>query len=117
MPTNETILSFGKGMLAKLLLLSIGCILVGIFFVIRQSQGAGKLLTLFVLGIFLGVFTLLVGFLLGTLYFRQIIKNGPALIIDNAGFTDYSSALAAGYIPWSEVRAIKIVSQPKYKQR
>jgi hypothetical protein len=117
MPTNETIIPFSRGKLTKLLLLSVGCVLLGLFFVIVQPHEPGILLTLPVIVVIVGAFILLVGFLLGTLYFRQILKNGPGLIIDNIGFTDYSSGLAAGYISWNDVKAIKAIHLPKYKQK
>ena len=117
MPTNETIIQFSKSKLTKLLLLSVGCILLGLFFVIFQPHEPGIFLTLPVIVIIVGALILLIGFLLGTLYFRQIIKNGPGIIIDNTGFTDYSSGLAAGYISWTEVRGIKAITPPKNKQK
>ncbi|HEY4112037.1 STM3941 family protein [Puia sp.] len=117
MPTSETIIPFSKAKLPKLLLLSVGCILLGLFFVIVQPSGPGLLFTVPALVIIIGSFIIIGGFLLGTLYFRQILKNGPALIIDNSGFTDYSSGLAAGYIPWAEVKGLKTVSLPRYKKK
>lgn len=117
MSTNETNIPYSKGKLTRLLLLFASCILPGLFFVIVQPHEPGVLLTLPVIVVIVGVLTLLVGFLVGTLYFRQIIKNGPGLIIDNTGFTDYSSGLAAGYIPWTDVKAIRIITLPKYKQK
>ena len=53
----------------------------------------------------------------GLLGLRQIVKNRPGLVIDKTGFTDYSTGLAAGHIPWSDVRVIRIVSPPGHKQR
>lgn len=117
MSTNETIIPFSKGKRARLLLLSVGCILLGLFIVIARPHEPGILLSLPVIIIIVGALILLAGFLLGTLYFRQIIRNGPGLIIDNTGFADYSSSLAAGYIPWTEVKTIKIITLPKYNQK
>jgi hypothetical protein len=117
MPTTETIIPFSRVRLSKLLLLAVGCILLGIFFVIVQSHVPGILLPLPVIIIIAVALLAIVGFLVGTLYFRQILKNGPGLIIDDTGFTDYSSGLAAGYIPWTDVKGIKTISPPKYKRR
>jgi hypothetical protein len=117
MSTNETIIRFSKIKLSKLPLLLAGCILLGLLFFLAQPHEPGVLLTLPVLFVIIGIFIFILGFLLGTLYFRQILKNGPGLIIDNTGFTDYSSGLAAGYIPWTEVKALKTISQPEYKKR
>jgi hypothetical protein len=115
--TNETIIRFSKGKLTKFLLFSVGIILLGLFVLLFSPSPSRTLLSLPVIVIILGAFVIVFGFLLGTLYVRQILKNGPGLIIDDTGFTDYSSGLAAGYIPWSDVRAIKTVSFPKYNQR
>jgi len=41
---------------------------------------------------------------------RRILKNSPGLVIDNTGFTDYSSGLAAGYISWTEVKGLKTIT-------
>jgi hypothetical protein len=110
MPTNETIIPFSRAKLIKLLLLFAGCLLLVFFFVLVQLPTPALLLSLPALLLMAGAFIFFTGFLLGTLYFRQIIRNGPGLIIDNTGFTDYTSILAAGYIPWSEVKAIKPIT-------
>ncbi|HVU99476.1 MAG TPA: hypothetical protein VHE34_29850 [Puia sp.] len=39
-------------------------------------------------------------------YVRWIVKTHPGLVIDNNGFTDYSSGLAAGYIPWTDATTV-----------
>ncbi|HXB08218.1 MAG TPA: STM3941 family protein [Puia sp.] len=117
MPTTETNIPFSKRKLAKLLLLSVGCILLGLYFVIFQPQEPGILLTLPILAIILGSCILLVGLFLGTLSFRKIFRNGAGLIIDNTGFTDYSSGIAAGYVPWSDVKALKVITLSKYKSK
>ena len=115
MPISETIIPFSKPRLTKLLLLSVGCILLGLFFVIVQPQDPGILLTLPILAIILGSFILLIGLFIGALSFRKILRNGPGLIIDNSGFTDYSSSLTAGHIPWTEVKALKVITVSRYK--
>ena len=51
--------------------------------------------------------------LLLLLRFRRALRNGPGLIIDNTGFTDYSSSLAVGHISWTDVRALKSIGPPK----
>jgi hypothetical protein len=117
MPTNETIIPFSRAKLTKLLVLLAGLILSGLFLVIVQPQELGNLLSLVFGILILAIFVFLFAFLVGIHYFRQILKNGPGLIINKDGFTDYSSGIAAGYIPWSEVRALKTVTMPRYKQQ
>jgi len=113
MPTNETIIPFSKAKLTRLPLFALGCILLGIFYEIIEPHEPGVSRTLPILITVTICFIALLGFLLGTLYFRQILKNGPGLIIDNTGFTDYSSGLAAGYIPWTEVKALKAINKKR----
>lgn len=117
MPTNETIIPYSRTKLTRLPLLALGLILLGAsaFFALPQEPTASLVLPI-LLGILL-IFVVAMGFLLGTLYFRQIIKNGPGLVINNTGFTDYSSGLAAGYIPWTEVKGLKTVILPRNKRR
>lgn len=38
--------------------------------------------------------------------FRKLRDTSPGFTIDDAGFTDNSSAVSAGFIPWSEVEGI-----------
>lgn len=117
MPTNQTIIPFSKAKLTKLPLLALGSVLLAAFVVLNRPHESGINLALpFVITISVSL-VFIIGFLLGTLYFRQIIKNGPGIIIDNTGFTDYSSGLAAGYIPWAEVKGLKTITQPRHKRR
>ena len=44
---------------------------------------------------------------------RRIVRNSPGLVIDNNGFTDYSSGLAAGYISWTEVKGLQTITRYK----
>jgi hypothetical protein len=38
---------------------------------------------------------------------EKLIKNEPALIISADGITDNSSGVSAGFIPWSDIIAVK----------
>jgi hypothetical protein len=51
------------------------------------------------------------------LNFRQFLGDGPGLVIDNTGFTDYSSGLPAGHIPWTDVQALKTFVHPRNNRR
>ena len=117
MPTNETIIPYSRTKLTRLPLLAIGLILLGAFAFFSLPHEPLTSLVLRIVVLALLAFVVAVGFLLGTLYFRQIIKNGPGLVINNNGFTDYSSGLAAGYIPWTEVKGLKTVTLPRNKRR
>lgn len=117
MPISETIIPFSKPKLTKMLLSSVGCILLGLYFLIFQPQEPGILLTLPILAIILGSLIFFIGLLIGALSFRKILRNGPGLIIDTSGFTDYSSGLAAGHVSWTEVKALKVFTVTKYKTK
>ena|ERR1700733_8553558 len=39
--------------------------------------------------------------------FKRIFDNKPGLLISDDGIVDNSSGLSAGYIPWSDIAAIK----------
>jgi hypothetical protein len=38
---------------------------------------------------------------------KKLVKNEPALIISEDGITDNSSGVSAGFIPWSDIIAVK----------
>jgi hypothetical protein len=48
--------------------------------------------------------------------FKKIIDNSPGLIISADGITDNSTGVAAGFIPWSDIIAVKetVVASQKY---
>jgi hypothetical protein len=42
----------------------------------------------------------------GVLTVRSALSRAPALVVDHTGITDRTSALAAGFVPWSEVTGL-----------
>jgi len=44
---------------------------------------------------------------LGFSIFKKVIDNTPGLIISRDGITDNSSGVPAGFIPWSDIKAVK----------
>ncbi len=79
-------------------LLALGCILLGLIGLLAQPHESG-------IAIALPIFILITGFIV---YYRfsprhpllpSDHKERPRPHHDNDGFTDYSSGLAAGYIP------------------
>lgn len=44
---------------------------------------------------------------LGFSMFQKILDTSPGLIISEAGITDNSSGVSAGFIPWSDIIAVK----------
>jgi len=39
---------------------------------------------------------------------RNLLNRKPGLVLSSAGFTDNSSTYAAGFIPWSEIRGLRV---------
>lgn len=42
----------------------------------------------------------------GALWVRQLLRPGPALVVDDDGFDDRSSATAVGRVPWTDVARV-----------
>lgn len=55
-----------------------------------------------------GVLGIAVFGLFAVLAARLVLQRGPALVIDSRGITDSSSASAAGFVPWHQVRGLSI---------
>jgi hypothetical protein len=55
-----------------------------------------------------GVLRIAVFGLSAVLAVRLVLRPGPALVIDSRGITDSSSAIAAGFVPWHQVRGLSI---------
>lgn len=58
----------------------------------------------------LGVVTLLFFGSAAFFSLRPLIARGPGLILNQDGFIDHSSAIAAGFVPWEAVAAISSTS-------
>lgn len=53
--------------------------------------------------------------LLAFFYIRKLGDNKAGIVIDDNGIFDNSSALAAGFIPWVDVKQVKTVEVSKQK--
>jgi hypothetical protein len=51
----------------------------------------------------------------GFLYARKLSDNKPGLVIDDQGFTDNSSSVAAGQVLWSDVNYISVTEVSRQK--
>src|SRR5579863_631639 len=94
----------------KTLLLFVAClgfVTAGVFFVITPdsflSPVARSPKTIFVGG----SLAILVFCFFGFVIFRKLFDKTPGLIISDGGITDNSGGIPAGFIPWSDVIAIK----------
>lgn len=57
----------------------------------------------------IGVLCLVFGVPFTVLILRQLFFTGPAIVMDDEGFTDNSSSLAAGHVPWAAVNGIDLI--------
>ena len=94
----------------KSILLLAGCVLfivAGISFVVSPDTFATILMhnrkIIFAVGC-AGI--LFFGFV-GLSILKKLIKNEPALIISAEGITDNSGGVSVGFIPWSDITAVK----------
>jgi len=94
----------------KMIIMLFGClmfIIAGVSFVISPGKFvsiiAGSNTMIFLVGCLSIVFFGFVGFWI----FKRVIDSTPGLIISGDGITDNSSGVSAGFIPWSDITAIK----------
>jgi hypothetical protein len=94
----------------KIVMMLLGClafVTIGVFFVTSSerflsimARSSAKIFIAGCLGI---VFFGLIGFSM----LKKIFDNSPGLIISEGGITDNSSGVPAGFIPWSDIVAVK----------
>lgn len=61
---------------------------------------------LFVHGV--GLFNMVFFGLAGIAMSRKILDSSPALIVDDRGLTDNTSAFSAGFVPWSDITGFEV---------
>jgi hypothetical protein len=94
----------------KMILMLLGCllfILAGLNFVISPAKFTSIICrsnTIIFIAGSLGI--VFFGFL-GFTIFKRVIDNTPGLIISGDGITDNASGVPAGFIPWSDIIAVK----------
>jgi hypothetical protein len=94
----------------KVIIMLFGCLLfiiAGLCFVISpdhfKSIMVGSSTMIFIAGCLSILFFGFVGFAM----FKRVIDSTPGLIISEDGITDNSSGVPAGFIPWSDIIAVK----------
>lgn len=63
----------------------------------------GNPITIFIFGLAIILFSGLTGFIL----FKKLSDNSSGLIISDEGVVDNSSGISAGFVPWTDIIAIK----------
>lgn len=63
----------------------------------------------------LGLLSIVVFGLLAVFFCKKLFDKKPGLIFTNSGIVDNASAVAAGFIPWSEVMGAYVFEVPQQK--
>ena len=63
----------------------------------------------------LGLLSIVLFGLLAVFFIRKLFDKKPGLVFSNSGIVDNASAVAAGFIPWSEVIGADIFEIPQQK--
>lgn len=95
--------------IALLFLGSIAFVAIGIWMVTLSSNEIGikRTISAWICILFFGT--------IGVFTLTRLFSKKPALIIDQAGITDYASSLSAGFIPWSDITGAGIATFHKQK--
>jgi hypothetical protein len=96
----------------KTILLFLGClafVITGVCFVMSPEKFVSSIArssTMIFIGGCLGIAVF--GFF-GVTIFKKLFDKAPGLIISVDGITDNSGGLPAGFIPWSDIVAVKVM--------
>ena len=63
----------------------------------------------------LGIAAIVVFGALALFFFKKLFDKKPGLVFNNSGIVDNASAVAAGFIPWSEITGYDIFEMPQQK--
>lgn len=84
-------------------LVALGVVMTGASLSVALMSGAGVLRIVGAAGV------LVFGLCLVHVLIR-VIRRMPALVLTEQGFTDHSSGLAVGFVPWEEITGIEVVN-------
>jgi hypothetical protein len=94
----------------KIISMLFGClffIIAGLIFVIFPEKVASSIVRNSTLIFLAGCLSIVVFSFLAFSIFKRLIDDTPGLIISGIGITDNSSGVPAGFIPWSDIIAVK----------
>ncbi len=63
----------------------------------------------------LGIVSIVIFGALALFFFKKLFDKKPGLVFNNSGIVDNASAVAAGFIPWSEITGYDIFEMPQQK--
>lgn len=102
-----------KGKLVKGLVTSIVFVAAGVWILLNENVTARGPLSLPVLRYLVGIASVVVFAALGALYLFKLKDTRPGFVIDENGIIDNSGALAAGFVPWTDIHHFSTVKMMK----
>jgi hypothetical protein len=108
MQDSETIeIPLSKLRLVLMLLACLGFVAAGVFFVTSPNKVvspiARSVMMIFIVGC-IGI--LFFGFA-GITIIKRLFDKAPGIVISESGITDNSGGIPAGFVPWSDIIAVK----------
>ena len=118
---DEKIIEMSKSKIALAIVGTCAFVAIGVWMlsVDEESIRSGRSFRLFlnnpmyVRG--LGLLAIVLFGLLAIFFFRKLFDKKPGLVFSSSGIVDNASAVAAGFIPWSEVIGSRIFEMPQQK--
>jgi hypothetical protein len=104
---NQIEIKLSKSKLILRLFGSIVFVILGILFVINPANFVSEIVRSTTFIFCAGLISITFFGFVGLLILRKLVDKSPGLIISDKGITDNSSGVNAGFIPWSDIIAIK----------
>ena len=119
--SDEKIIELSKTKIALAILGTCAVVAIGIWFlsldeaIIRTSSSYRLLFNEPMYARGLGIVAIVVFGALALFFFKKLFDKKPGLVLNNSGIVDNASAVAAGFIPWSEITGYDIFEMPQQK--
>jgi hypothetical protein len=108
-PTQKIEIPISKEKLVKLLIGSLVFVAIGFWFVIGKPTINNALFSNPTVVFGVGIVSIIFSSFSIFMMLKKLKDTKPGLVIDDIGVTDNASGVAAGYIPWADITAIKTV--------
>ena len=118
---DEKIIELSKTKIALAVLGTCAFVAIGVWFLlldeeaIRTSSSYRLLFNEPMYARALGITAIVVFGALALFFFKKLFDKKPGLVFNNSGIVDNASAVAAGFIPWSEITGYDIFEMPQQK--
>ena len=103
--SEETVIELSKAKTTLLILGSVAFVATGIWMLTLDTSATESLdrygSPLVIYGV--GIAAIVFFGLAGAVGLKKLLDQAPGLVLDQEGFTDNSSGVSAGLVPWSEV--------------